>query len=85
MSKHDDLMNALKAQDGFLPLNVQLAYSACRDKDVLVLEGVDKNDLKKGQCYVYVNDSGDWQLNEYASHVGIAGGKRSRYRLPEVK
>lgn len=56
-----------------------------KHKNSLVLEPVEKSELKVGDCYVYIDDSGKWQLNEYSSDVGIAGGKRKRYRLPKVK
>lgn len=49
----------------------------------LTLTEVNRVELVKGQCYVYVDDSGKWQLNEFQGTPGLAGGERRRFVLPD--
>ena len=60
----------------------QYQAEAEKQRQALQLREIDKKDLEIGQCYVYVDDNGEWQFNEYASDVGIASGKRRRFLLP---
>ena len=80
MSKHTDLMNALRAWDRIVnPLsdisdvedNLSYAFHAFKEADVLVLEGVDLCDTKM-----------NWFVNRSACDSIRLDGKC--YRLPEA-